>query len=233
MNTERRSHNSQWRILKDIIVMLLFTFMSLLTAHAYDASFNGKQYLNDENKETTYANFKENLNNEERPVAIIKKLSNNSDVTITSEGLESAPYKIMVSIADQKVYIIKREENDLKLAKTMICSTGKDGSPTPLGKFILPEDNKRNVGKWYYFNEFKVYAQYYRRIYKGYLFHSVLFSKPDPKTVVKSSVKNLGHKASHGCIRLSVDDAKWMYENIKGGMLVEIVPYSLKELSEM
>lgn len=192
------------------------------------------------NAETVFAESesKENASIESKSektkdIFIVKKLSIDSDVIITSEGLESAPYKIMVSIADQKVYILKIEDEDIKLEKTMICSTGKDKTPTPTGTFKLPPDNNRNVGKWYYFSEFKVYAQYYRRIYKGYLFHSILFNKPNAKAIISSSVKNLGNKASHGCIRLSVEDAKWMYENIKGGTTVEIVSYSLKELSKM
>ncbi|SKA81443.1 L,D-transpeptidase catalytic domain [Caloramator quimbayensis] len=197
--------------------------------------YNSKEVLAEsENKDNTSIESKnESTEDNSQSFYIMKKLSMDSDVIITSEGLESAPYKIMVSIADQKVYILKIEDDDIKLEKTMICSTGKDKTPTPTGTFKLPPDNSRNVGKWYYFSEFKVYAQYYRRIYKGFLFHSVLFSKPDPKALISSSVKNLGNKASHGCIRLSVEDAKWMYENIKGGTTVEIVSYSLKDINKM
>lgn len=213
-----------YKITKNIVLIILSLFTVIFV--------NKTIVLADTtNKETTKKEC-ENENSKEDSFFIVKKLSMNSDVIITSEGLESAPYKIMVSIADQKVYILKIEDDDIKLEKTMLCSTGKDKTPTPIGTFKLPPDNLRNVGKWYYFSEFKVYAQYYRRIYKSYLFHSVLFSKPDPKSIINSSVKSLGKKASHGCIRLSVEDAKWMYENIKSGTTVEIVPYSLKELCE-
>ena len=38
-----------------------------------------------------------------------------------------------------------------------------------------------------------------------------------------SSYKALGKRASHGCIRLSVPDAKWIYDNIGKGTVVSII----------
>ena len=38
-----------------------------------------------------------------------------------------------------------------------------------------------------------------------------------------SSYKKLGQRASHGCIRLAVWDAKWIYDNIGAGTVVSIV----------
>ncbi|CCU56791.1 ErfK/YbiS/YcfS/YnhG superfamily [Bacillus subtilis E1] len=32
--------------------------------------------------------------------------------------------------------------------------------------------------------------------------------------VIKTEAEKLGTKASHGCIRLTIPDAKWIYENI-------------------
>lgn len=159
--------------------------------------------------------------------APVKKTIPCTRITISTKGLEAFPYKIMVSIKDQKVYIFSKYSSDIKLIKTMKCSTGTVKNPTPLGTFILPKDTPYNVGTWYYFGEYKVYAQYYRRITGGYLFHSVLFRGKYASAMVMSSQYNLGKRASHGCIRLSVDDSKWMYENIKGGTRLEIVDYSL------
>ena len=36
------------------------------------------------------------------------------------------------------------------------------------------------------------------------------------------SESNLGRKASHGCIRLKIDDAKWIYDNCPYGTTVVI-----------
>jgi murein L,D-transpeptidase YcbB/YkuD len=38
-----------------------------------------------------------------------------------------------------------------------------------------------------------------------------------------SSYKKLGQRASHGCIRLAVWDAKWIYDNVGAGTVVSIV----------
>ena len=43
-----------------------------------------------------------------------------------------------------------------------------------------------------------------------YLFHSVPFD--ETQTVILDDT--LGTPASHGCIRLKVEDAKWLYDNI-------------------
>ena len=56
----------------------------------------------------------------------------------------------------------------------------------------------------------------------GYFFHSVLFNREGDTKPTNSSVANLGRNASHGCVRLAVDDAKWIYENCKPGMTVVI-----------
>ncbi|MGX8706824.1 MAG: L,D-transpeptidase [bacterium] len=35
-------------------------------------------------------------------------------------------------------------------------------------------------------------------------------------------MRNLGSNVSHGCIRLSVEDAEWIYQNCTPGMTVII-----------
>ena len=147
---------------------------------------------------------------------------------ISMDGLETMPFKLVVSIADQRVYAFQKVGDSIRLAREMICSTGTVKNPTILGTFILPQDNSRNVGTWYYFSEYKVYTRYFRRISGGYLFHSVLFLDKKVTKLSQSSVTSLGKRASHGCIRLSVADAQWVYENIRGGTCVEILEKSVK-----
>ena len=36
------------------------------------------------------------------------------------------------------------------------------------------------------------------------------------------SVHSLGNKASHGCVRLSVENAKWLFQNCEAGTVVTV-----------
>ena len=121
------------------------------------------------------------------------------------------PYVLKISTADQRVYAYGLDSNNeyTVLVRTMKCSTGKDSTPTPTGTF----QNSTGPGaRWHYFTKFKCWAQYAYYIQGDIMFHSVLYNEKDGP-VTQSSVNNLGRKASHGCVRLSVEDAKWIYNN--------------------
>lgn len=128
------------------------------------------------------------------------------------------PYKILVDISDQRVYVGQwTGAGYTKLVKTFICSTGKNETPTPLGTY---QAGGKAGGEWYYFKDFNCYAKWAYRIVGGILFHSVVYSSS--KQLRRSTVSNLGRKASHGCVRLKVEDAKWIYDNCARGTTVYI-----------
>ncbi|MCD8365775.1 MAG: L,D-transpeptidase family protein, partial [Clostridiales bacterium] len=60
---------------------------------------------------------------------------------------------------------------------------------------------------------------YYTQFYGNYLFHSVLYY-PGSMTRVKDG--RLGMNLSHGCVRLSMTNAKWIYDNIPIGTKVYV-----------
>ena len=127
-------------------------------------------------------------------------------------------YKAMVSVKDQRVYIYQWTGSDYTaLVHTFVCSTGAPSTPTVLGTFQAPGRN----GEWYYMADSNCWVQYAFVIDGGYFFHSVLFSQKggNPSS---TSVRNLGKAVSHGCIRLAVEDVKWIYENCSNGMTVTI-----------
>lgn len=129
------------------------------------------------------------------------------------------PYYIKVSIADQRVYIYRWVDGEYDfLIKDMICSTGM-GNSTPKGTFV--STGHRDV-RWHYFVDFNCWAQYAFVIQGGILFHSILYNRPDESTLRLKSIKQLGHKASHGCVRLMPEDARWIYENCHRGQVIEI-----------
>lgn len=131
----------------------------------------------------------------------------------------SNPYKLVIDISDQRVYAYKWVNGSYSsLVRTMICSTGLKNTPTPLGTF----KNGGPAGRWYYFKKYDCWAQYAWRIDGPILFHSVLYSEKDTSTLRQSSVNNLGSRASHGCVRLKVADAKWIYNNCAAGTTVVV-----------
>ncbi|MDO4739990.1 MAG: L,D-transpeptidase family protein [Eubacteriales bacterium] len=121
------------------------------------------------------------------------------------------PYMLVVDVSDQRVYAYSWSGGEFSnLVRTMTCSTGKKETPTPLGTFT---STTGRGARWHYFTKFECWAQYAWYIEGDILFHSVLFSEKDESTVTSSSVRNLGKRASHGCVRLSVEDARWIWEN--------------------
>ena len=85
---------------------------------------------------------------------------------------------------------------------------GPHSTPTPTGTFTDTGPGAR----WHFFTKFNCWAQYAFYIEGDIMFHSVLYNQQGGK-VTQSSVNHLGSKASHGCVRLSVEDAKWIWEN--------------------
>ncbi len=129
-------------------------------------------------------------------------------------------YMLKVDTSKQKVYAYRWANGSYStLVRTMTCSTGTASHPTPLGTYQAGG----KLGRWYYFSKYRCWAQYAYRISGPYYFHSVIYSRKDEGSVRMGSVYNLGSRASHGCVRLSVADAKWIYDNCPAGTTVKIV----------
>lgn len=124
---------------------------------------------------------------------------------------------ITVNTNTQRVYLNDGEE----ILATFIVSTGlKDGiSNTPLGDFEIQHER----GSTFFSRSLKEGANYWVS-FKGhgeYLFHSVPID--DKGDYILSEARKLGEPASHGCVRMSVPDSKWFYENIPIGTPIRIV----------
>ena len=129
------------------------------------------------------------------------------------------PYVLKVSVDDQRVYAYAPDRNGeyTDLVRTMKCSTGRKGTPTPKGTFTDTAPGAR----WHFFKKFNCWAQYAFYIQGDIMFHSVLYGQKGGK-VTQSSVNHLGSRASHGCVRLSVEDAKWIWNNCPSNTRVEV-----------
>ncbi len=121
------------------------------------------------------------------------------------DSVSKDTYLIEVDISSQLVRISK----DGEAFKEMICSTGIEGKETPLGEFQI-----QNRGTWFFNNNYKQGAKYWVsfRDWGIYLFHSVAMD--ENQEIIPEEEAKLGTPASHGCVRLPVEDAKWIYDNI-------------------
>ncbi len=98
--------------------------------------------------------------------------------------------------------------------KAFVCSTG---AATPIGTFYTSQKLR-----WHELDG-PTYGQYCTRITGHILFHSVWYYRMGDVTSQSYVQYNrLGTTASHGCVRLTVADAKWIYDNCPLGLRVEI-----------
>ncbi len=133
---------------------------------------------------------------------------------------EPTKYTLMVDVANQITRAYTYDENGqyTVLVREMICSTGTSKYPTPCGTTIMPKKRAR----WGYFPTWGSHAQYLTRIDSANAFHSVLYTEPDETTLSVQSFEALGTPASHGCVRLLVSDAKWIYDNCKEAPIITV-----------
>ncbi|MCC8097080.1 MAG: L,D-transpeptidase, partial [Eubacterium sp.] len=112
-------------------------------------------------------------------------------------------YYIMVNRATNCVTVY---DNSGTPVKAMICSVGANNA-TPLGTFSTSQQLR-----WHHLYGDE-YGQYCTRIVDDILFHSVSYYTLDPGNLNVANYNMLGQADSLGCVRLTVEDAKWIYDN--------------------
>ena len=127
----------------------------------------------------------------------------------------TAQYYIKINYTSNVVTIYTKdaEGNYTVPVKALVCSTGV-ATPTS-GVYKMS-----NKYRWHLLNG-GVYGQYCTRITGHILFHSVPYSSNSPDSLKYTAYDKLGTKASAGCIRLTVQDAMWIYNNCSSGTYVE------------
>ena len=139
-------------------------------------------------------------------------------------------YKIIVDTYWQVVKVYTKDENgDYTIpVRYMLCSSGSSrvGSETRLGEWKM-QPVKLRFGKFVGTGEF---AQYWSLIRSRTYFHSILYTTSDLSTYQVSVYNNLGKKASHACVRLTVPDARWIYYNICYDTVCNVIEGSKDDL---
>ena len=228
----RRSSKSSRYIVATLFALLLAAFLCFVGfqtsnvisyAHAHNVQLQKNKLIEFKNK-----NYKSNKRNENSKNFVDKYCKNKSCKKSLAKknfwkkptggaypnlsGMKTSDLHVRVNLKKQRVYIIARG----KTVYSMIMSSGLDDS-TPHGDYHI---NGR--GNHFFNQDEKVGADYWVAfIGSQYLFHSVPTNYNFGEYIPSEGMK-LGKPASHGCVRLSVADAKWFYDNIPDGTSVHI-----------
>ncbi len=120
-------------------------------------------------------------------------------------------FLIMIDYTNCKCGIFQGSRNHWTLIKYFDIGPGADTSPTPSGTYAIKDKVK------YFVSAKGFYCHYATRFHGAYYMHSVLYYKDG--TVADPTV---GAHVSHGCIRMEIDNAKWVYENCSKGTTVVV-----------
>ncbi len=118
----------------------------------------------------------------------------------------STGWLIAVDLSNTQLVILNGSAGNWTVTDTWRISCGADGSPTITGDYYVGS-------KGYSFGDSDHTCYYYTQIMGDYLFHSVLYY-PGTMTVKDG---RLGYHISMGCVRMDINNAKWIYDNIPGG----------------
>lgn len=135
-----------------------------------------------------------------------------------SEGQRLAPSENIESLAEVVIVVNRAPEGShpdaqkMKvyhrgvLVKEIKVSTGKYGHSTPVGHF-------RPV----FTNHMRIYRDYFSGAYSGSPMKWAVFFNGGIAlhSTTKSAYKNLGKRASHGCVRMTMEDAQYVNELIR------------------
>ncbi|MGN1327734.1 MAG: L,D-transpeptidase [Clostridia bacterium] len=184
---------------------------------------------NSENNDILYVALENNLLNEtlqqneleenilEENIAIENNV-NTSDNTNKSSNTGTTKYKLEVNCEQNVVNVYTKDENGeyTNCVKVMLCSVGP-ATPTS-GTYTL-----KKYDGWEWKGLFgDVYGQYATQITGNILFHSVPYTeKYNNASLEYWEYDKLGTPASMGCVRLTVENAKWIYDNCSAGTKVK------------
>mgnify|MGYP000083251407 CR=1 FL=1 len=132
------------------------------------------------------------------PLAKMQSVANNQ--------ASSTNYIMIVDRSTHRVGVFKGRKNSWTNVKYYKCCVGKPSTPTISGTYTVGSKGK------YFDTGTKGRCWYYTQISGNYLFHSVIYDRQNsPKKIIDNS---MDAAVSHGCVRLDLENAKWIYDNI-------------------
>jgi hypothetical protein len=131
-----------------------------------------------------------------------------SAVNLARSVGSSTNYLLLIDNSNCTTWVFKWVNGDWCAIYKWVCSPGKASTPTVRGTYYIGS-------RGYSFGQgFTCY--YWTQFYGNYLFHSVLYYEGS-RTVMDGT---LGVPASHGCVRLDINNAYWINQNIPSGTRV-------------
>ena len=127
----------------------------------------------------------------------ITKFVNENNIKSTTD------YLLVTDLKNKYTYVFKKNNNIWENIYKWKSTVGKPSTPTITGIFYI-SGRKPSFGT----DEYMV--KYATRIKDGYYYHSILYDSTGSYVIDG----RLGESLSHGCIRLNLDNAKWIYDNI-------------------
>ena len=125
---------------------------------------------------------------------------------VANDQASSTNYIVIVDRAAHRVGVFKGSKYNWTDAKYYKCCVGKPSTPTISGTFTVGSKGK------YFDTGTKGRCWYYTQISGNYLFHSVIYDRQNtPKKIIDNS---MDAAVSHGCVRLELENAKWIYDNV-------------------
>lgn len=126
------------------------------------------------------------------------------DQEMVKDYSSDTKFLLLVDIDSQRTKVFLGEKGNWQLIKDYICSSGVPGKDTPKGTYTIAYR-----GEWFFSQKYQQGAKYWLQFKGDYLFHSLPMDQE--KNIVDYT---LGTPSSHGCVRLKVEEAKWLYDNI-------------------
>lgn len=221
----RKKKQEKQRIILGIIILILAILITIITASII--SKNTAKEVATKEPESLAGEFinNEDIQNleEDANEEIIENIVEENEVaenTVTEEKSKNTSgtrYRLEVNCEQNVVNVYEKDENGeyKDCVKVMLCSVG---SATPKsGTYSL----KKYSGWEWKGLQGDVFGQYATQITGNILFHSVPYTKKgDNSSLEYWEYDKLGTPASLGCIRLTVKNAKWIYDNCASGTKV-------------
>ena len=133
------------------------------------------------------------------------------DPVVPADAQEGYYIRVLL---DRQVVLVYLDGQEIR---AMVCSAGTVAKPTPTGRFFI-----QNRGEVFFSEKYQQGGKWWVsfRDWGIYLFHSVPTNRNGE--IIPEEATKLGRPASHGCVRLSMADARWLYDTIPEEAPVDI-----------